>query len=108
MPPVPRDTRPAASGGAAAALLVALSAPALPALAQEPAGDTLAVPAAESTTPAAAERPTRGMRMSQVEARYGAPATRHSAVGSPPITRWDYPGFVVFFEQDFVVHAVTR
>jgi hypothetical protein len=51
--------------------------------------------------------PTRGMHMSQVEARFGAPATRHAAVGKPPITRWDYPGFSVFFEYDHVIHAVT-
>lgn len=60
-------------------------------------------------TPAAdqGDKPTRGMHMSQVEARFGAPATRHAAVGKPPITRWDYPGFSVFFEFDHVIHAVT-
>jgi hypothetical protein len=52
------------------------------------------------------DHPTRGMSMSQVEARYGAPAERHAAVGAPPITRWDYPSFVVFFEYQHVVHAV--
>lgn len=56
---------------------------------------------------ASAERPERGLRMADVEARYGAPATRHQAVGQPPITRWDYPGFVVFFEHEYVVHAVV-
>jgi hypothetical protein len=44
--------------------------------------------------------------MSQVEARFGAPTTRHAAVGDPPITRWDYPQFSVFFEYDKVLHAV--
>jgi len=53
------------------------------------------------------ERPTRGMRMSAVEARFGAPQDRHPAVGEPPITRWDYPGFSVFFERDRVIHAVA-
>ena len=58
--------------------------------------------------PAAAlpERPARGSSMSAVEARFGAPATRHAAVGAPPITRWDYPQFSVFFEHDKVLHAV--
>ena len=54
------------------------------------------------------DRPERGMHMTAVEARYGAPASRYPAVGRPPITRWDYPGVVVFFEYDRVIHAVLR
>lgn len=53
------------------------------------------------------ERPSRGMTMAAVEARFGEPASRHAAVGQPPITRWDYGDFSVFFELDRVVHAVA-
>jgi hypothetical protein len=53
------------------------------------------------------DRPARGMSMSAVESRYGQPATRHNAVGEPPITRWDYPGFSVFFEHQYVIHSVV-
>jgi hypothetical protein len=53
------------------------------------------------------ERPDRGMSMSSVEQRFGAPASKHPTVGQPPITRWDYPGFAVFFEKDRVIHAVA-
>jgi hypothetical protein len=52
-------------------------------------------------------RPARGMTMHAVEAKFGAPAARHEAVGEPPISRWDYPGFRVFFEKDRVIHAVV-
>jgi hypothetical protein len=52
-------------------------------------------------------RPSRGMLMADVERRFGAPATRHAAVGEPPITRWDYAQFSVFFERDRVIHAVV-
>jgi hypothetical protein len=52
--------------------------------------------------------PTRGMSMSGVEQRFGAPETRSAAVGQPPITRWDYPGFSVYFERDRVLHTVVR
>jgi hypothetical protein len=52
-------------------------------------------------------RPTRGMRMTQVERKFGDPVTRHAAVGRPPITRWDYPAFSVFFERDIVLHTVV-
>ena len=53
-----------------------------------------------------ANRPARGMSMQKVEAAFGAPASRVPAVGSPPISRWEYPGFVVFFEHDHVIHTV--
>ncbi len=52
--------------------------------------------------------PTRGMSMRGVEERFGAPEARSAAVGQPPITRWDYPGFSVYFEHDRVLHAVVR
>ncbi len=53
------------------------------------------------------ERPKRGVTMTQVEAKFGAPLTRHPTVGAPPITRWDYPSFSVFFEHDRVIDAVA-
>ncbi|MBM5811579.1 MAG: hypothetical protein FJ191_06390 [Gammaproteobacteria bacterium] len=56
--------------------------------------------------PLAADRPQRGITMATVQSRYGQPVTRHPAVGQPPITRWDYPSFAVFFEHDRVIHAV--
>lgn len=53
------------------------------------------------------DRPKRGSTMGDVEKRFGAPAARHPTVGQPPITRWDYNGFAVFFEHDRVIHAVA-
>lgn len=55
---------------------------------------------------AAAARPDRGSSMATVQSRYGEPTNRHLAVGDPPITRWDYPQFAVYFEHDRVLHAV--
>jgi hypothetical protein len=52
-------------------------------------------------------RPAPGMTMKLVEERFGTPQERHAAVGTPPITRWDYPAFAVFFEKDRVIHAVV-
>lgn len=65
-------------------------------------GDTVAV------RETSVEVPTRGTRMKVVEQRFGAPQQRHAPVGKPPITRWDYPGFTVYFEYDHVVHAVVH
>jgi hypothetical protein len=61
-------------------------------------------------------RPMRGMRMAEVERQFGAPTTKHPAVGrceqerscrTPPITRWDYAAFSVFFERDIVLDSVV-
>ncbi|MDB6083029.1 MAG: hypothetical protein JWN43_910 [Gammaproteobacteria bacterium] len=51
--------------------------------------------------------PTRGMTMDQVSTKFGAPVTKVPAVGKPPIARWEYPGFVVYFEHDHVIHSVV-
>jgi len=59
-----------------------------------------------SATDAPTVAPNRGAHMSSVEQRYGAPSVRYAAVGNPPITRWDYPTMVIFFENDRVIHAV--
>jgi len=53
-------------------------------------------------------KPTRGMTQASVEAQYGAPQSRRSPVGDPPISRWEYANFVVFFEYDRVIHAVSK
>jgi hypothetical protein len=51
--------------------------------------------------------PTRGMTMEQVSSRFGAPVTKIPAVGIPPISRWEYAGFIVYFEADHVIHSVV-
>ncbi|MDH5408578.1 MAG: phosphodiesterase [Gammaproteobacteria bacterium] len=50
--------------------------------------------------------PGRGMTMEAVEERFGAPEERHEQVGTPPITRWIYKTFTVYFEDKYVIHAV--
>ena len=57
--------------------------------------------------------PQHGESMNSVEKRFGAPSQRHAPVGGdhpqrPPITRWDYPEFSVYFEHSHVVNAVLR
>jgi hypothetical protein len=61
----------------------------------------IAVQESDTTTPG------RGMTMSQVAAKFGDPVTKVPAVGKPPISRWEYPGFVVYFEADHVIHSVV-
>lgn len=53
-------------------------------------------------------RPIRGTTQAQVEAKYGSPVSKVAAVGDPPISRWEYQDFTVYFEYDRVIHAVLR
>jgi hypothetical protein len=53
-------------------------------------------------------RPTRSMTMDQVSQRFGQPTATHAAVGDPPITRWDYPSYSVFFEYNHVLTSVLH
>lgn len=54
----------------------------------------------------AADTPTRGMSKAEVRAQFGEPERTRPAVGQPPISRWDYNGFSVYFEHDTTVHSV--
>ena len=52
--------------------------------------------------------PSRGMSQESVESKYGNPTSVKAPVGDPPISRWEYANFVVFFEYDKVIHTVTK
>ncbi|MCC5958909.1 MAG: hypothetical protein JJU08_06185 [Rhodobacteraceae bacterium] len=54
------------------------------------------------------DRPRNGQTMDQVERRFGAPNDRVAAVGEPPISRWIYGEYTVYFEHDRVLRAVER
>jgi hypothetical protein len=71
------------------------------------AAETVVVGDEVQVRPSNIERPARGSTMATVEAKFGAPQNRHEAVGMPPITRWDYAAFSVFFEKDRVIDAVA-
>ena len=53
-------------------------------------------------------RPTHGMSMQMVKRRFGEPAKIHPQVGDPPITRWDYSDYSVYFEYQYVLTAVVH
>lgn len=57
--------------------------------------------------------PMKGMTMSTVRRDFGEPKVQHAPKGGgkrqhPPITRWDYDGFSVFFERANVIDVVVR
>ena len=53
-------------------------------------------------------RPVRGMSMERVAERYGEPVQRIPAVGIPPISRWVYDGYTVYFEDQFALTSVIH
>lgn len=52
--------------------------------------------------------PGRGESMTTVLKHHGEPQQRLAAVGRPPISRWVYPEFTVYFEHRRVIHSVRH
>jgi hypothetical protein len=52
--------------------------------------------------------PGRGASMSQVEKHFGQPREKVEPVGQPPITRWIYSDYTVYFEHEYVIHSVRN
>jgi hypothetical protein len=75
-------------------------------------GEVLEMPEPEAAPPQeqtySVTLPGRGMTKDQVENRFGSPSEKIEAVGEPPISRWVYSGFTVYFEYDHVIHAVNH
>ncbi|ULQ47046.1 hypothetical protein JN531_001885 [Flagellatimonas centrodinii] len=83
------------------------------ALAGPAAAEVLTLPDDSTVAAIRSQLPARGSSMRSVEARLGMPMQKHAPVGGghpkrPPITRWDYPGYSVFFENDHVIDAVIK
>lgn len=92
-------------------LFLALTTAALLATAGSAGADTLLIDRVQQQ--AGTAMPTRGMSMSDVEARFGAPSERMDPRGGqkrqwPTINRWVYPGFTVYFEKSRVIDAVAN
>ena len=52
--------------------------------------------------------PVNGLTMAEVRDRYGEPEDRSGPVGEPPITRWIYGDYSVYFEHDLVIESVLH
>ena len=73
--------------------------------------DVLLLDAIESVPPNADSgllRPRTGVSMDRVEERFGPPQSVLGPVGEPPITRWVYPGYTVYFEYRHVINVVVH
>lgn len=52
------------------------------------------------------EVPKTGLTKTAVKEKFGIPLQESAPVGNPPITRWTYNEFVVYFEYDHVIRSV--
>ncbi len=85
-------------------VLLALTPPALP------AGENAAPMMVTPDAPRPAGMPARGATMDQVKQEFGAPLRIIAPSGEvtkthPPITRWVYKDYIVYFENDRVIHS---
>lgn len=113
MAPATATATPATTASATRSVSAATSASAAAAASTTaaPIASTAATPASEMSGP---NLPVRGMSMANVEHIFGAPLQKLPAVPDPgtklhpPITRWIYPSYVVYFEYNYVVHTVLK
>lgn len=75
------------------------------------AAEQLQMPAEGQDVPqsqSSMEMPVKGMSKQQVEQIYGEPRQRLAPVGDPPISRWAYEHYTVYFEYSHVIHSVAN
>lgn len=69
--------------------------------------DTLTIPIGQQGADLT-EVPQKGQSKRSVLERFGLADEEHPTVGKPPITRWDYREFSVYFEYDHVIDSVRH
>lgn len=52
--------------------------------------------------------PKRWVTANEVEQQYGSPINKSEPVGNPVISFWEYGNFIVFFENDSVLHSIRK
>ena len=70
--------------------------------------DVVRVPLGEQSDLNSVVKPERGLSSRTVEAEFGEPLSRHGPVGDPAIYFWEYEQFTVYFEDSYVIHAVSK
>ncbi len=53
-------------------------------------------------------RPTTGATKTQVKNQFGEPIKENAPKGNPPISNWEYAEFIVYFENNHVIHSVVK
>jgi len=71
------------------------------------AAETIRIPVGQQGV-AEISMPSRGDTKTSVLERFGLADQEHPSVGKPPITRWDYRTFSVYFEDQRVINSVRH
>ncbi len=104
IPALPNSIPPPRFRSALAAVVLILSTGYTLPLQAAGATDQQALPGTATSTMGI--MPRRGMSMEQVTQHFGKPESTVAAVGSPPISRWNYDGFIVYFENNRVINSL--
>lgn len=76
---------------------------------QTAAADDIRIPVGEQAKDQAPiDMPTKGMSKERVKALFGEPLEDFPAKGQPPISRWKYQEFTVYFDSNAVIHCVRN
>ena len=70
--------------------------------------EQLTIPVGSQAERSEVSMPANGMSQDAVKNRWGSPQDIREAVGQPPITQWHYQEFVVYFENNRVLHTVLK
>lgn len=70
--------------------------------------DRLLVETVRDSRGGSVDAPRNGQSMEQVVSGHGEPMERLQPVGEPPISRWVYEDYTVYFERDRVLHTVLK
>lgn len=62
----------------------------------------------QANTQPAVDMPAKGMNKERVKSLFGAPLEEVPAKGQPPISRWRYEEFTVYFDSNTVIHCVRN
>src|SRR5690606_41511384 len=60
------------------------------------------------TALAADTTPRKGMSQDAVRSQFGTPEKQLPAAGNPPITRWVYKDFTVYFDGNLALHSFVH
>lgn len=60
----------------------------------------------QAKTQPAIDMPAKGMSKERVKSLFGEPLEEVPAKGQPPISRWRYQEFTVYFDSNTVIHCV--
>lgn len=66
------------------------------------------IPIGEQSDVANVAKPAHGRTKAQVVSDFGEPSSKRGPVGDPAIYFWEYDAFTVYFEDDRVIHAVSK